>query len=503
MDETPSPLPSPPRPLWFRSLYWRIAFSFAVLVVLVLVGQSAIVSSVLTRRGGEFAPGDPNREATTVAARLLAALSENADASLASVVRAGGSRGPQAIYVVMKDGREAANTDTPMSPAIRAQVEAALQGAMPAFDPALPPSGPVVMAPVQIDGALQGLVVLPPPPRRGPFAEVGRLLSLPGTIVLLMATALVGALLFLPLRQRLRALEQAAERLGAGERDVRADDSGRDEIARLAAAFNRMSSELSARADQLQASDRVRRQMLTDVSHELRTPLTSMRGYLDTLALSDVSIDADTRARYLETARREAGRLERIVADLLDLARHERGVSALEPQVFAIERVFEHVIRRHEQEAAAAGVTLTARVAPDADQMLGDPGRVEQVIGNLVANALRHTPAGGTIHLDATVVDGMHRLAVEDTGTGIPDAHLAHVFDRFYKADHARTGGGAGSGLGLSIAKAIVERHGGRISVESRPGRTVFVIVLPRGTEAQHSVATVGELVAHSPRRQQ
>ena len=84
MDETPSPLPSPPRPLWFRSLYWRIAFSFAVLVVLVLVGQSAIVSSVLTRRGGEFAPGDPNREATTVAARLLAALSENADASLAS-----------------------------------------------------------------------------------------------------------------------------------------------------------------------------------------------------------------------------------------------------------------------------------------------------------------------------------------------------------------------------------------------------------------------------------
>ena len=146
---------------------------------------------------------------------------------------------------------------------------------------------------------------------------------------------------------------------------------------------------------------------------------------------------------------------------------------------------------------------MTARVAPDADQMLGDPGRVEQVIGNLVANALRHTPAGGTIHLDATVVDGMHRLAVEDTGTGIPDAHLPHVFDRFYKADHARTGGGAGSGLGLSIAKAIVERHGGRISVESRPGRTVFVIVLPRGTEAQHSVATVGELVAHSPRRQQ
>jgi signal transduction histidine kinase len=206
-----------------------------------------------------------------------------------------------------------------------------------------------------------------------------------------------------------------------------------------------------------------------------------MRGYLDTLAMADVTLDAATRERYLETVRHETGRLERIVADLLELAHHERGASAVEPRVFAIERVFEHVVRRHEREARAAGVRITTAVAPDADQVLADPGRLEQVTSNLVANALRHTPPGGTIHLEAAIVASGYRLRVEDSGEGIPAAHLPHVFDRFYKADAARVGSAGGSGLGLSIVKAIVERHGGTVMVESRPGRTAFAILLPRG----------------------
>ena len=244
-----------------------------------------------------------------------------------------------------------------------------------------------------------------------------------------------------------------------------------------------MSAELAARTDALHESDRVRRQMLADVSHELRTPLTAMRGYLDTLAMPDVALDPATRARYLETARREAERLERIVADLLDLARHEHGAAAIEPRVFAIERVFEHVVRRHERDARGRRRRRSRPASSaDADQVLADPGRLEQVVGNLVANALRHTPAGGTIRLEAAIRGGRYRLTVEDSGDGIPAAHLPHVFDRFYKADSARTGGHGGSGLGLSIVKAIVERHGGTIAVESRPGRTAFVeSVLPRG----------------------
>ena len=475
-----SPAPAGLRPLWYRSFYWRIAASFIALVVIVLVGQSLMFSYLLTRPQGAFTPGDPNGSATAVAAHVSAALAANPATAIDTLVREAWPGARQGVYLVMKDGREAANVAAPLSPAIRAQVTAALAGQVhtPAADAG--PTGPVVTAPVQIAGELRGLVVLPPPPPRGAFSEVGRLLSLPGTIVLFTAAAVVGAVIFVPARRRLRALEAAAARIGAGDLAVRADDAGGDEIAVLAAAFNRMSAEVAVRTEALHQSDQVRRQMLADVSHELRTPLTAMRGYLDTLAMPDVPLDADTRARYLDTARREAGRLERIVADLLDLARHEHGASALTPRVFAIERVFEHVVRRHERDASAAGVTITTSVAEEADQALADPGRLEQVVGNLVANALRHTPAGGTIHLDAAVVAAGYRLEVVDSGGGIPPAHLPHVFDRFYKADSARSGGHGGSGLGLSIVKAIVERHGGTIAVDSRPGRTAFVILLPR-----------------------
>lgn len=466
---------------WFRSFYWRIAASFALLVVGVLVGQSAIVSYVLTRPSGAFAPGDPNRAATAIAARVRTALEADPSSPLQATMAGPGAEGPQRVYVVMKDGREAANTQVPMTPALRAQVTAALHGDTPELPAGSSPTGPVVTAPIQRDGVLLGLVVMPPPGPRGPFAEVGRLLSLPGTLTLLVASALAAALLFVPLHRRLRALEAAAVRLGSGEDQVRADDSGQDEVSRLARAFNQMSADLSARTAALQASDKVRRQMLADVSHELRTPLTSMRGFLDTLALPEVTVDEPTRVRYLETARQEAARLERIVADLLDLARHEHGASAIDPRVFAIERVFDHVMRRHEREAGLRRVAITTRVAPDADQLYGDPGRIEQVIGNLVANALRHTTEGGSIHLDAGLDGDTYRLAVEDTGSGIPAEHLAHVFDRFYKADSARTTGAGGSGLGLSIAKAIIERHGGTIQVSSRPGKTVFEMRLPRG----------------------
>jgi two-component system, OmpR family, sensor kinase len=468
------------RPLWYRSFYWRIAISFIALVVVVLVGQSLMFSYLLTRPQGAFAPGDPNASATAIAAQVSRALAADPAVPLEPLVREAWPGGPQGVYLVMKDGRAAANREAPLSPAIRAQAAAALAGTPHVPAAGAGPTGPVVTAPVQINGELHGLVVLPPPPPRGAFSEVGRLLSLPGTLILFSAAALVGAVIFVPVRRRLRGLERAANRIGAGELGVRADEAGHDEIALLAAAFNRMSADLAQRTDALQASDRVRRQMLADVSHELRTPLTSMRGYLDTLAMPDVANDAETRARYLETARREAGRLERIVADLLDLARQEHGAAALEPRVFAIERVFEHVVRRHEREAQAVGVTITAQVSPDADQLLADPGRVEQVIGNLVANALRHASAGGTIHLAASVGPAGYRLVVEDSGDGIPAEHLPHVFDRFYKADSARSGGNGGSGLGLSIVKAIVERHGGQVTVESRPGRTVFAILLPR-----------------------
>lgn len=205
-----------------------------------------------------------------------------------------------------------------------------------------------------------------------------------------------------------------------------------------------------------------------------------MRGYVETLQMREAHVDAETRRRYLDTVGQETQRLDRLVKDLLDLARYENGVGTLNVRVFAIERLFDAVVRRHEHEARERGVELSIHVDPAADQMVADPDRIEQVIQNLTANALHHTPPGGTIELHAAVAGDGWGLAVIDSGEGIERDHLPHVFDRFYKVDSSRAAmTGGGSGLGLSIAQAIVHRHGGTIAVTSRPGRTEFSIVLP------------------------
>jgi signal transduction histidine kinase len=319
-----------------------------------------------------------------------------------------------------------------------------------------------------------------PPPSGGITWALGRWLSWPGTLVLVGATVLAALLVFAPARRRLRALERATERLGRGDLQARAPEDGRDEIARVAQAFNRMARELAIRDEALRSADRARRQMLADVSHELKTPLTSLRAYLETLRLPGVENDPEKRARYLATMQQETRRLERIVSDLLELARYESGGWVLDVRVFSVERLFQQVAARHEPEASARGVTIVSHVDEDADQITGDPHRIDQAIDNLVANALRHSMHGGLIALQATRAGSAATLSVTDTGEGIAPEHLPHVFDRFYKVDASRPGGGAGSGLGLSIVKAIVERHDGTVDVASRPGRTTFRITLPQ-----------------------
>jgi signal transduction histidine kinase len=306
------------------------------------------------------------------------------------------------------------------------------------------------------------------------------MLSLPGTALLVLTTAVAALFIFRPAKRRLEELEQATQRLGAGDLTARASERGADEIAHVALGFNRMAGELARRDEALRTSDRLRRQMLADVSHELKTPLTAMRGYVETLRMADVTLDGVTRKRCLDTLERETGRLDRIVKDLLDLARLENGVGSLDVRVFATSRVFEHVVDRHEHEATARHIRLTTRVTQGADQMIGDPDRIEQVIENLVANALRHTPDGGSIEVYAETVGDSIGLSVVDSGEGIPPEHVPHVFNRFYKVDQARANGATGSGLGLSIAKAIIERHAGTIDVTSAPGRTAFTIRLPQ-----------------------
>jgi signal transduction histidine kinase len=349
--------------------------------------------------------------------------------------------------------------------------------------------------PILVAGRTAGVVVVPP---QAPFAfllqRYAPVLTLVAVAVLVVGTLLTSALIFGPARGRLRALEAAARAFGAGDLSARAPERGGDEIAAVASAVNAMADDLAARSEALAASDRLRRQLLADVSHELNTPVTAMRGYLETLAMPELQIDEPTRRRYLGIVADETARLERLVGDLLELARLVGGGGALRAEPVEVAQLFARVTARHERAATDAGVSFTVAIGDGAGTVFADRDRIEQALQNLAANAIRYAPPGTAVTLSArgeadsgspAVV-----LAVEDLGAGIAAEHLPHVFDRFYKVDASRQvaraagaggrdQGALGSGLGLSIVKAIVERHGGRVAVHSRPGRTVFELSLP------------------------
>ncbi len=311
------------RSRWYRSFYWRIGISFVVFVLVVIIAQSVMFSYLFARANMQNAARSPNNLATAVAADLGSAFSKDPGLDLGAHLVSRYGRDPWRVFVVMRSGEVAGNSAENLSDEIRRSAESALVQTDVESDetrPRLP--GPVVTAPIQIGNELRGLVVLPPPPPGGALRDVGRLLSLPGTLLLIAATVAAAAVIFGPARRRLSALEDAAGRLGNGDLTARARQEGDDEIGRVARAFNRMADELAVRDEALKTSDRLRRQMLADVSHELKTPLTAMRGFIETLRMPEVVLDDERRARYLETVERETRRLERIVGDLLDLARY-------------------------------------------------------------------------------------------------------------------------------------------------------------------------------------
>ena len=471
--------PLPTRLAWYRSFYWRIGITFVAFVIVIFIIQGLILSFTISNEAQEQFRAPVL--AAAVAADVAAVLGRDRGADLGAYLKSNypPERAGRYVFVALRGGPLFSNTTHEVPESIRRTAMSAFGERPLTFSDGV---RPITTTPLLVDDRFVGLVLVLVLESRpiGVFRELARFLSLPSTLLLVVATVIVAMVVFNPARRRLSALEDAAHRLGEGDLTARAPHAGGDEIARVAAAFNRMASELEARDAALRTSDALRRQMMADVSHELKTPLTAMRGYIETLRMPEVAIDAERRDRYFDTIDRETRRLERIVKDLLDLARYEHGAVVLQRRLFDIGRLFENVAGRHEREAHKRSVEIRIHVDPQADQIVGDPDRIEQAIENLVGNALRHTPEGGTIMLRATQTDGVATLSISDSGAGIAHEHLPHVFERFYKVDASRAAESTGSGLGLSITKAIIERHGGTIRVTSEPGRTTFTILLPQ-----------------------
>ena len=484
-------------PVWYRSLYWRMALGLVAFLALMLAAQGALFLWMSDRIAGSMPARNPLRLAFLVASDVGAAIRDDPALDLDAYIAEQYGHIFQAFVVTMRDGSMVSNQPARLTDEVRTEILAQedrrggnnrdrrdrrevpgdVAGGLP-----VPPTR-LIEAPVVVSGDRVGRVtILPGGPSYALIAtRLGPLMGLMGGSVLVVGSALIALFVVGPARRRLKQLRAATIQLGAGDLAARAPEEGGDEVAALAHSFNRMGDELASRAQALEASDRARRQLLADVSHELMTPLTAMRGYVETLGMPELTIDRETEERYLGIITEETHRLERIIGDLLDLARLEGGGLSLKREPVDVGAIFTRVAERHERETSARNVRLSHTVQPGAEQVVGDPDRLEQALQNLAANALRHTPDGGAVILDASLQGEAVRLRVRDTGQGIAAEHLPLIFDRFYKADVARRASGGGSGLGLSIVKAIVERHGGTIEARN-DGGAVFDIALPRPT---------------------
>ncbi|MFD5389263.1 sensor histidine kinase [Streptomyces sp. NPDC127074] len=287
--------------------------------------------------------------------------------------------------------------------------------------------------------------------------------------IVLVLTVGVSVALGLLLIRPLRAVTTAARRMRAGDISARVQVHSRDEIGQLARAFNEMAEHRERTEDQ-------RKAMVSDISHELRTPLGTVRSVLE--ASKDGVIELDQS--WVSSLLGEALMLQHLVDDLQDLALADAGKLTVHPEPVDLHGLWDQLLTMHRGQARAQGTTLTAELEGD-PELSADPVRLRQILTNLVTNALRYTPPGGAVRLAARRDGEQVQITVSDTGTGIAEQDLPHVFDRFWRADRSRTRDTGGSGLGLAIVHNLVRAHHGSITVHSTIGQgTTFIIRLPR-----------------------
>jgi two-component system OmpR family sensor kinase len=301
--------------------------------------------------------------------------------------------------------------------------------------------------------------------------------------VYLAITVVIGELLARWLVRPLRTLRDSASALAA-DHSVRVTPAGPSEVRDVADALNVMAEEIETSTLELHDEERRKSRFVSDVSHELRTPLTAIRGAAETLL--DEGLPPEDRKRFLSTIVAESDRLARLASDLLTLQRIEGATGELPLLRVDLRQVSALAIEALEPLAAERGVTVT--IDGDAAEVLGDRDRLQQVIANLVDNATRMAPTGGSVTVRLRTEEDQSVVEVADDGPGIPDADLQRLFDRFYRAESSRARATGGAGLGLAIVKAILASHRGTITASNRPeGGAVFTVSLPalaRASEA-------------------
>ena len=430
------------------SLFWKLMAAFTVVILIGIGGALLLAGRTTEAEFRRYAhSGDMSRwEEVAAALADYYAAHESWDGAEAVLTRGRGqgrgAGGGPPLRVADAQGRIVAG-----------------QSGVPASQ-TVPAEELEVGLPVLVDGDRVGTLLLP----GGEWltaeeeAFVGRVrlvVAVSGGGALVVALVL-GALLVRGITRPLRQLSDASRSIAAGDLDARVPTRSSDEVGQLAAAFNQMAADLARAED-------ARRQSVADIAHELRTPLTVIQGHLEALADGIFPADPDNLAPALDQARL----LARLVDDLRTLSLAEAGRLALAPTLTDVGDWASGVVAGFRATAADREVALRLDVAQDLPDVRMDPGRMAQVLGNLLDNALRYTPAGGQVGVRVARGSGGVVVSVTDTGPGVPPDYLPHLFERFWRGDPSRSRRTGGSGLGLAIARRIVEAHGGQVWAEA------------------------------------
>ena len=294
-----------------------------------------------------------------------------------------------------------------------------------------------------------------------------------GFVIAIAISIIISRTLLSPIK----GMTKAAEAMADGDFSRKINVDSRDEIGILAVTFNDMATQIETMLEELKKAEILRREFVANVSHELRTPLTSIRSYAETISDTE-GIPDQTQEEFLRVIINESDRMTKIVQDLLELSRMDSGAIKLTVEEFSIEQAMRDVYAAVALDAKKRDHKINLELEWRLPRIRGERARIEQVLMNIVSNALKYTPDGGKIDISCGSAGDHVWIRVEDTGIGIPKGDLDRVFDRFYRVDKARTRESGGTGLGLSIAEEIVSLHGGEITIESEPGVGTYVTVL-------------------------
>jgi signal transduction histidine kinase len=319
---------------------------------------------------------------------------------------------------------------------------------------------------------------------RGSYVQT---LSVGALVAILVAAFLVGSLVFGLLTRRLARLTAQVKRFTESDFDpdlagplASPGSASGDEIGELRTAFDRMSSKILQQFEDLKETDRLRRELISNVSHDLRTPLSSMHGYVETLLIKNDTLDVDERRHYLEVTRKHSQRLGRLISDLFELSRLE--AAGIQPRLeqFSLAELLQDVTREFALEAEQKRIRLSVQGDPQRSVVRADIGLVQRVLENLLRNAIKYTPAGGSITVTLDPRPDSVAVSVADTGCGIASKDLERVFDRFYRSEQEDPAQSDSAGLGLAIVRKILDLHGSQITVTSEvDAGTTFAFDLP------------------------